>query len=442
MANVTPCNSGPFPATTCTIPSTANGNLIVVAWSSAFGTMPTISSVTDNAGNTYTAAGSARAVDATANQMVDIWYAKNSKAGATTVAITPSPSGNVGAAVIWEFANVDTVSPLDKTAVLNSQLATSMPIGASVTPSAPASVVVSVMVPGGAMTGLHAGNAFTNDSLLYGVGWAHLITTATGTYSAQWDASGTYASSTVSFKAASSAPNFTVSALPVSRTVTAGTSAAYTVSVTPSGGFGGSVSLNVSGLPAGAAASFTPGSITTSGSSTLTISSTSSTPPSTYTLMITGTSGGLTQTTAATLAVTNFTGPNACDVNKDGSANVVDVQVAKINYFSCPGPASQTFYSQVITGALGVCPVTAGIHTVSLNWTASTTSGVTYNVYRATTSGGYNYSTPLNPGPISGTSFTDCNVALGQTYYYVIKASAGGNESVATTEIQVTIPPS
>ncbi|MEO7143487.1 MAG: putative Ig domain-containing protein [Bryobacteraceae bacterium] len=59
------------------------------------------------------------------------------------------------------------------------------------------------MSPSGAVTGIHSSNAFTGDSLLYGVGWAHLITTASGAYTALWDTSGTYAASSVSFKAAS-----------------------------------------------------------------------------------------------------------------------------------------------------------------------------------------------------------------------------------------------
>jgi hypothetical protein len=134
---------------------------------------------------------------------------------------------------------------------------------------------------------------------------------------------------------------------------------------------------------------------------------------------------------------------NACDVNKDGSVNVVDVQVAINNYLNCSTTPFQTFVSQVITGVLNSCPVSTGIHTVSLSWTASTTSGVTYNVYRAMTSGGYNYTTPLNSTPISGTSFTDCSVTLGQTYYYVVRAVDGsGDQSVNTNEPTVTIPSS
>jgi hypothetical protein len=244
--------------------------------------------------------------------------------------------------------------------------------------------------------------------------------------------------------------NFTLSATPSSQTVTPGTNAAYTVTVAPSGGFTGTVALTASGLPTGAAASFNPSSITTSGSSTLTVSTASTTPSASSPLTITGTSGGVTQTASATLVVsssgggsTSGGGLTACDVNKDGTANVVDVQVATNNYLSCSAAPFQSFVSQVITGVLGTCSVNTGLHTVALSWVASTTSGVTYNVYRATTSGGYNYATPLNSTPISGTSFTDCTASLGQTYYYVIRAvDASGNQSANSSETTVTVPSS
>jgi len=59
----------------------------------------------------------------------------------------------------------------------------------------------------------------------------------------------------------------------------------------------------VSGLPQGATATFNPTSITTSGSSTLSVSTLSSTPAGSYPLTITGTSGSLTHTATATLVV-------------------------------------------------------------------------------------------------------------------------------------------
>ncbi len=131
----------------------------------------------------------------------------------------------------------------------------------------------------------------------------------------------------------------------------------------------------------------------------------------------------------------------ACDLNKDGATNIVDVQLATDNYLSCSTPAFQAFVPQVIAGALTTCPVATGIHTAFLSWAASSTSGVSYNIYRATSSGGYNYNTPLNSSPISATTFTDCQVSLSQTYYYVVRAVDGsGNQSANSGETKVTIP--
>jgi len=98
-------------------------------------------------------------------------------------------------------------------------------------------------------------------------------------------------------------PDYSISATPASVTVTAGGSASYTASVTPTGGFTGAVTLSVSGLPAGATAAFNPGSVTTSGNSTLTVTTSSSTPAGNYSLTITGTSGSLVHSTTVTLVV-------------------------------------------------------------------------------------------------------------------------------------------
>ena len=68
------------------------------------------------------------------------------------------------------------------------------------------------------------------------------------------------------------------------------------------------MNLSVSGLPTGATASFNPASVTTSGSSTLTVSTATTTPAGTYTLTITGTSGSLSHTATVTLVVNAATG--------------------------------------------------------------------------------------------------------------------------------------
>jgi hypothetical protein len=101
-------------------------------------------------------------------------------------------------------------------------------------------------------------------------------------------------------------PDFSVAATPSSRTVAPGKSTSYTVNVTPSGGFTGSVSFSVTGLPSGATSSFVPTSVSGSGSSTLTVNASSSTSAGTYPLTITATSGSLTHTAQVNLTVADF----------------------------------------------------------------------------------------------------------------------------------------
>jgi subtilisin family serine protease len=105
-------------------------------------------------------------------------------------------------------------------------------------------------------------------------------------------------------------PDFAVSATPASQSVVQGASTTYTATVTPSGGFTGAVTFSASGLPSGAAAIFNPGSVTTSGSSTMTVTTASSTPTGSYVVTITGTSGSLTHSTTVTLVVTAPSAPS------------------------------------------------------------------------------------------------------------------------------------
>jgi N-acetylmuramoyl-L-alanine amidase len=96
-----------------------------------------------------------------------------------------------------------------------------------------------------------------------------------------------------------STPDFSLSVSPSSRSIKRGSKTTYSISIAPSGGFTGSVSLSASGLPAQAGASFSPNPAT--GSSTMTVTTSRSTPVGTFTLRIDGTSASLTRTTTATL---------------------------------------------------------------------------------------------------------------------------------------------
>jgi hypothetical protein len=99
-----------------------------------------------------------------------------------------------------------------------------------------------------------------------------------------------------------------------------------------------------------------------------------------------------------TLVVTPVT-HSACDVNKDGLINSLGVQISAANAARCASNSAfarfATQVADVVSGVLSSCPVTRGLHTVALNWTASTASGVTFNVYGRPLSGGENYGSTL-----------------------------------------------
>ncbi|HEX8130786.1 MAG TPA: PQQ-dependent sugar dehydrogenase [Pyrinomonadaceae bacterium] len=103
--------------------------------------------------------------------------------------------------------------------------------------------------------------------------------------------------------------DFSLNITPATQTILPGASGAYTVTVTPSNNFTGTVNLSLAGLPAGANATFNPASIqitdASARSSTLTVTTDASAPLGNFTLTVTSASGNLQRTATATLV----TGP-------------------------------------------------------------------------------------------------------------------------------------
>ncbi|MGB8968120.1 MAG: hypothetical protein WCC16_04890, partial [Candidatus Sulfotelmatobacter sp.] len=100
--------------------------------------------------------------------------------------------------------------------------------------------------------------------------------------------------------------------------------------------------------------------------------------------------------------------------------------------------ASNTPTAASVTGTGTAAPV----HTVSLMWTASTTTGVTsYNVYRAIYSGSACGSyTNIGSSPSPTTAYTDSVVADGTTYCYATTAIDPSGESGYSNVSQAMIP--
>lgn len=77
---------------------------------------------------------------------------------------------------------------------------------------------------------------------------------------------------------------------------------------------------------------------------------------------------------------------------------------------------------------------------VPLIWTASTSTNVTYSVYRSTTSGGELSTTPIVTG-LSTTTYTDTSPVAGKTdYYEVVAVDSTGAHSLASNELSVSVP--
>ncbi|TKJ43808.1 hypothetical protein CEE35_08325, partial [Candidatus Aerophobetes bacterium Ae_b3b] len=78
---------------------------------------------------------------------------------------------------------------------------------------------------------------------------------------------------------------------------------------------------------------------------------------------------------------------------------------------------------------------------IKLTWTASSpeTDVSQYNIYRATTSAGQDYSSPIYTVSAGVTTYTDTSTTNGQTYYYVVRAQdAAGNIETNTNEVSAT----
>lgn len=92
-------------------------------------------------------------------------------------------------------------------------------------------------------------------------------------------------------------------------------------------------------------------------------------------------------------------------------------------------------------------PTSPGQHKVTLSWTASTTAGVAYNVYKGSTSGVCSGTpTPYAVG-VAASPFVDTTgLSDGQTVFYNVSATKGGAESACVTvsgveaDVQVQIP--
>ena len=169
---------------------------------------------------------------------------------------------------------------------------------------------------------------------------------------------------------------FTLTASPSSVTIAQGSNGTSTITITPSNGFSGSVTLSASGLPNGVTAAFSPNPATSNGTLTLTASGTAAT--GTVTVTITGTSGTLTNTMPLSLTVNappSFSlsaSPNAVTITQSGQGTST-ITITPLNGFSGSVTLSASGLPNGVTAAFSPNPATSsGTLTLTASATAAT----------------------------------------------------------------------
>ncbi|MCX2179676.1 M4 family metallopeptidase [Streptomyces sp. SKN60] len=172
-----------------------------------------------------------------------------------------------------------------------------------------------------------AGKIFMGALLMKTSSWNHLaarratLATAKNTYGSAecnavktaWNAIGVPAQSGETDCGGTTNPDFSLALNPAAGTVQAGGSVNSTVGTTTTGGSAQTVQLSASGVPSGVKVSFSPTSVTSGDSSTMTVQVAADTANGTYPITVTGT-GSATHTVTYQLTVgTDTPPPTGCD---------------------------------------------------------------------------------------------------------------------------------
>ena len=93
--------------------------------------------------------------------------------------------------------------------------------------------------------------------------------------------------------------------------------------------------------------------------------------------------------------------------------------------------------------ATGLAATAASSTSINLTWTASTTQGVSYRIFRSTTSGFTPSASNELSAIVTGASFTDTGLNPNTTYFYVVEAEVScGDNSTPSNQASATTPAS
>lgn len=232
------------------------------------------------------------------------------------------------------------------------------------------------------------------------------------------------------------APGFTLSSSVTSGglSVKPGSSVTTTITVNDRGGFTGSVTLTASGLPSGVTASFSP--VSTTGTSVLTLTAGSSAPYAAANVVVSGSSGSLSASTAVPLTVLGVgfslsTSTGSQWVNP-GSSNTVTLTVNDQDGFTDAVNLSVTGLPSGVTASFSPASTT-GTSVLTLTASSSAPLGIASLVIHGT-SGTYSASTTLSlsvvkPSFMMGASPSSFSVGPSNTPTVILDAHPLGGFS-------------
>jgi hypothetical protein len=287
----------------------------------------------------------------------------------------------------------------------------------------------------------------------------------------------TSASATLMVNAASAPPSITTQ--PISRTVTAGQTAAFSVANAGTAPFSYQWYKNTTAISGATSSSYTTPATTTSDNGALfkaiVTNSAGSVTSASATLTVNAAPSASLALNPSSLAFGTVTiGAKStipATVTNSGSASVTisNVSIAGAGFGAtgvstgqilAPGQSaslSVSFTPSTTTGVTGNVTITSNAtnsptavslsgsglqavsHDVVLSWNASTSTVIGYNVYRGQASGGPY--TKVTSAPVSVTSDVDSTVQSGSTYYYTVTSIDSSNmESGFSNETSAIIP--
>src|SRR5664280_2207158 len=313
-ASVTTVGSFGSNQTSVTWGTSANG------WTGVDIGSPPIAGSDSQSNGTWTISGSGRDIGGTADQLHLVWQPLAADGGISARVLTQTNTNSRARAGVMLRQSTDAGAPFYALVVTP---------GAGLfvlqRPTANANVVTISSFPGTVpayVSVLRSGSIVTAYASADGVSWTPVagsseVLGVSGTVLAGMAVTShnTSALSTATFGSVglpTSAPppnNFAVTATPSSLSVVRGASGQTTIGTAVISGSPEPIVLGAAGLPAGVTAAFSPGSVTTGGSSTLIFSVGAAVPAATYSVTVTGTSASATHTAPLSLTVTAGTPP-------------------------------------------------------------------------------------------------------------------------------------